>query len=836
VRVVTGSFTVDLDRVEIRGAAGLVPVEPQVFDVIELLLRHRDRVVTREELLDRVWGSRFVSESVLTSRIKSARRALGDDGSAQSVIRTVRSRGYRWVAPVELLEDRVGSEPTTAVSAKRPAPRDPILGRERELAEVAELLGWARMVTVLGPGGVGKTRLAAELVHRCGAGSMPVLLVELAPVHESEATTEAVAAALGVQLGQRADLAAACVEYLADRRLLLVVDNCEHVVEAVAPLLERLVGSCAGLTVLATSRRPLGLPDEHVVELQPLAVPDEDRPDEVARSPAVELFVTRARRADRSFRPDGSAMARVGSLCRALDGLPLAIELAAGRSAALGLDDVLARLDRRLDLLSSDRPTVEARHRSLRATLAWSYELLDADSKLLFRSLSVFPGGFDLATAERVAAAVGIGSDPATVVARLVQTSMLVRTPTPSGLRFNQLETVRAFGLGELGALDELDRAHELLVDCALAVSTAADAGVHTPDEPIWDDRIRREIPNLRAARRHLVDHGRYRELADLLRGLDRWAHARDVAEIWTWQAQLLAAVDPADPELRPAALAVAVMSSWLRGRLDLTSSYVEELLAGAPSGWQLAQALTTAANLSLFARRPDDALRHWLRRREIPECPELVAESTALAALAAGYLGDFPQARRLAAEARALADAEGSPSTLACAAYATGEIEHCAGSGEEQRWLQRAIELADTSGTTAHFYRAVAGVTLASSRAAAGDVAGAARLYRELIDRWLRTGTWTQQWTTLRNVAELLAGVDDGTVVRILAAAHADPVAAALDPEALARERRLRADAVGRLGAAVVEELEAAARSTDRAVLADQVAAVLNRLGHDGR
>jgi hypothetical protein len=434
-----------------------------------------------------------------------------------------------------------------------------------------------------------------------------------------------------------------------------------------------------------------------------------------------------------------------------------------------------------------------------------------------------------------MAAAVGIGADPATVVARLVQTSMLVRTSTPSGLRFAQLETVRTFGLGELAALGELDRAQELLVDWALAVSAAADAGVHTPDEPIWDDRIRREIPNLRAARRHLIDQGRHRELCELLRGLDRWAHARDIAEIWTWQAQLLDAVDPTDPELRPAALAVAVMSSWLRGRLDLTSSYVEELLAGSPSGWQLAQALTTAANLSLFERRPGDALRHWLRRREIPECPELIPESTALAALAAGYLGDFPQARRLAAEARALAAAEGSPSALACAAYATGEIEHCAGSGEEQKWLERAIELADTSGTTAHFYRGVAGVTLASSRAAAGDVAGAARLYRELIDRWLRTGTWTQQWTTLRNVAELLAGVDDAAVVRILAAAHADPVAAALDPEAAAREQQLRADAVGRLGVAVVEELEAAARSTDRAVLADQVAAALDRLGDAG-
>jgi predicted ATPase/DNA-binding winged helix-turn-helix (wHTH) protein len=831
VRVVTGAFTVDLDRVEIHGVGGPVPVEPQVFDVIALLLRHRDRLVTREEMLDEVWGSRFVSESVLTSRIKSARRALGDDGTAQSVIRTVRSRGYRWVAPVELVEDGMPTAPRAVEPPDAPPPRDRILGRDRELAEVEELLAAARVTTLVGPGGVGKTRLTLEVLHRGRGGPVPGCLVELAPVREPDSTADAVAAALGVQLGQRTDIVAACVEYLADRRLLLAVDNCEHVLDAAAPLLERLINSCPGLTVLATSRRPLGLADEHLVELGPLPVPAEDSPGDVAGSPSVELFMTRARRADRSFRPDDGTLARVASLCRALDGLPLAIELAAGRSAALGLDDVLARLDRRLDLLSSDRPTVDARHRSLRATLAWSYELLDAESKLLFRSLAVFPGGFDLAAAERVAHGVGIGADPATVVARLVQTSMLVRTPAPSGLRFAQLETVRTFGLGELTALGELDRARELLVDRALTVTAAADAGMHTPDEPIWDDRLRREIPNLRAARRHLVDHGRHRELATMLRQLETWALLRDVSEIWTWQAQLLAAVDPADAGLRAEALAVTVTSTWVRGRLDLATPYVEELLAAAPTGWPLAQALTTAANVSLFERRPGDALRYWLRRREIPECPELVPDSTALAALAAGYLGDFPQARRLAAQARSEADAEGSPTALARAAYVTGEIEHCAGSGEAEPWLRQAMERAAASGTSAHFYRGVAGVTLASNRAAAGDVAGAARLYRELVDRWLRTGTWTQQWTTLRNVAELLAGVDDTAVVQILAAARADPVAAALDPEAAARERRLRADAVGRLGADEVEALEDSARSTDRAVLADRIAAVLGRV-----
>ena len=176
-------------------------------------------------------------------------------------------------------------------------------------------------------------------------------------------------------------------------------------------------------------------------------------------------------------------------------------------------------------------------------------------------------------------------------------------------MRFSQLETVRAFGVDELTQLGELDAAHELLVDWALELTEATYFAVHTPEEPVWDDRIRREMPNLRAARRYLLDRGRYREVARLLRGVDEWAQWRDVSEIWAWEAELLDAVDPRDPELREAALAVAVVSSFLRGRRDLAARYVDDLLAVSPTGWPLAQALHMAANVSLFEGRPRDAM-----------------------------------------------------------------------------------------------------------------------------------------------------------------------------------------------------------------------------------
>ncbi|MBX7435100.1 winged helix-turn-helix domain-containing protein [Mycobacterium sp. Y57] len=824
MRILTAGHAIDLDRFEIDGPAGPVPVEPQVFAVIAALLRNRDRVVTKEELLDQVWGSRFVSESALTSRVKAARRALGDDGTAQAVIATVRFRGYKWVAPAAVA-DRPSGEPNGAVATTVRDLLEPILGRDDELADVLELMDRTRVVTLVGVGGVGKTRLALEVLRQ-----RPGCLVELAPVRDPDAAAAAVASAIDVQPGQRADVAAACIEYLTGQRRLLVVDNCEHVLAAAADFLCKLLVGCPELSLLCTSRQPLGLPDEHVVELGPLPVPaDGAAIDDVAAAPAVELFVTRARRALHSFRLDDRVLAKAGSLCRALDGLPLAIELAAGRSAALGLDDVYARLDRRLDLLSDDRPTAQSRHRSLRATLAWSYELLDADSKRLFRYLSAFPGGFSLATAEGLAEALDLRADPAAIVARLVQASMLTRTSTPSGVRFTQLETVRTFGVDELVQRGEWDAAHDLLVGWALELAEATHFAIHTPDEPLWDDRVRRELPNLRAARRHLTDRGRLLELAHMLRGLDEWALWRDVFEIWAWEAELVDNADPGDAELRQAALAVAVTSSFLRGRRDLAARYVEELLAGNPTGWPLAQALHMAANVSLFEGRPREAVQYWLRRRDLPECPERRPESTAWAANAAGYLRDFPLARKLAAEARTEAEASGSPTDRARAAYAIGEIEYTAGSGQERPWLEQAMELASAAGS--RFIGGVAGVTLAGSRAAAGDVSGAAQLYDELIGRWLRTGTWTQQWTTLRNAVELLVGVDDDLCVQVWAAAHADPVAAALDETALARETRLHATLVDRLGEVAVGELERAGRAAERADLAHRTAAALRGL-----
>lgn len=806
---------------EILGPDGPVHVEPQVFEVVALLVAHRDRVVTKAELLDAVWGSRFVSESTLTSRIKSARRATGDDGTTQAVIRTVHGRGYQWVAPVSV-EPPEPPEPPEAPAARVRLPvapavlLDSFFGRVDELAEIRKLLDQARVVTVVGPGGVGKTRLALEAVgaHRSPPG---VAVVELATVVEPEAVGEAVAAALGVQTGQRADPLAACVEYLAGSAALLVVDNCEHLQAPVAGFLTALASRCQRLRLLCTSRVPVGVPGEQVFALQPLPLPA-----------AVELFLARARRAAADLPVDGGTLERIESLCRALDRLPLAIEFAASRSAALGLTGVADRLDRRLDLLGADH-AAPARHASLRATIAWSYELLDPGAQALFRALCVFPAGVRLATAEQVAAALGSAGDAAAIVARLVQASMLTRTERPSGARFLPLETVRAFGLDQLAARGELAAAREAMVGWALRFAADVEAGCHTPDEPFWDDLVHRELANLRTVRRQLADQDRVPELVALLRGVSYWAGYRDVSEVWRWQLELVGQAQDAPAELRGQAMVIAATAAWRSGRLDLARRLTRQLQQLAPTGWVGTNTLDVGGTMALFAGDFDQATRLWLARAAREDLPAFRPRTHALAALSRCYAGDLDRARELATDAIGEAERLAIPTAMAWAYYARGEVEHAAGTGAADDWLQRAVRTAEGAG--ASFIAGVATVTLASSRARAGDVAAATGLYRELIAQWLRTGTWTQLWTTLRNAAELLLGEQDEVAVRIWAAAHTDPQAPMLGEDADQREARWRAGVVERLGAARVRELETEAATAPRARIAEDAARALARL-----
>jgi predicted ATPase/DNA-binding CsgD family transcriptional regulator len=359
-----------------------------------------------------------------------------------------------------------------------PAVLTSFIGRAGPVREVAGLLAGHRLVTVTGPGGSGKTRLAAEVARQvAGRYADGAWLVELAPVADPAAVASVVAAALGVRDLPGASSAGALVRALARRQLLVVLDNCEHVIDAAAELCAGLLAACDDARVLATSREPLAVAGEARYRLAPLALPDLDDLAGAGRAEAVALFADRARTADAHFALDEQTGPAVARLVRRLDGMPLAIELAAARVEALGVTQLLDRLDDRFALLAGGDRTAPSRQRSLAATVEWSYQLLEEAERRVFRQLSAFPGPFTLEAAEQVA---GPGAGPA--VLRLVDCSLLSPPrPGPDGrVRYGMLETLRAYGTRLLAQAGEQDAADAAVAGYALGVARQAGAGLAT--------------------------------------------------------------------------------------------------------------------------------------------------------------------------------------------------------------------------------------------------------------------------------------------------------------------------------------------------------------------
>ena len=645
-----------------------------------------------------------------------------------------------------------------AVRGTTTRPAAPLIGREGDLAQVRTLLERERLVTVVGPGGVGKTRLAREMA------SGPVLL--LAPVTDPAALPRALAAAVGLQV-VRGDVLTACVGHLAAGPRLLVVDNCEHLLDAARDVVGALLDGCPELTVLATSREPLGLAVETPYRLQPLQLPNGEAP---ARSPAVAVFLDRAARVRPGFVADGDDLALVADVVRRLDGMPLAIELAAGRLSGFSLHDLHDRLDRALDLLTGGRPRADARHRTLRATVEWSYALLEPDEQRLFRHLSVFADGVDLATAEDVAADLHLAGDPGAALARLVDASMIDAVFESAGTRYRMLETLRAFGRDRLAASDEADAAAAWLVRWASALATWVDAAHESDDEATADVVVRRELANLREAWRLARERGDLDAAAAIAVGLTEAAAWRDLSEPHTWAAEL--AGDPALAGIprAAAALGAAAHAAYYRGDYAEADRLARSGLALHPEGEAAWSCLTGRAIAALAAGGFAVTVEYALAAAAAATRP---SGSLALAALGALYGGDVAQARTLRARATAAARC---PTNRGFSAYVAGEIANL--SGDPRAALEHYAEALDhfrTSGAT--FGTAITSVGLLSAQTRAGRTHDALRGFRDLLDYFTRAGNWTHQWTALRNLAALLRALDDPQPAALLdAAADAAP------------------------------------------------------------
>jgi predicted ATPase/class 3 adenylate cyclase len=346
------------------------------------------------------------------------------------------------------------------VPGNLPAQVTDFIGRVDELASVTELVRSRRLATLTGPGGVGKTRLALQVAANLGAEYPEgAWWCDLAPITDPALVVGVVSAVFGLKQGAGKPLEQVLVEHLARKRLLLLVDNCEHLLDAAAAVVDVLIRATAGVSVVATGREPLGLDAEHVWRVPSFRLPDEGEGFEaLAGGDAVRLFTERAQAANREFRLDRANAPAVAELCRRLDGIPLAIELAAARSTVLSPADLAARLDERFQLLTGGRRRSVERHQTLRNTIDWSYNLLSEAEGAVFDRVSVFAGGFGLAAAEAIAGVGGIGGlDVLDTLAGLIDKSLLVANETGGSLRYRLLESLRAYGWERLVARDEAE-------------------------------------------------------------------------------------------------------------------------------------------------------------------------------------------------------------------------------------------------------------------------------------------------------------------------------------------------------------------------------------------
>jgi predicted ATPase/class 3 adenylate cyclase len=384
------------------------------------------------------------------------------------------------------------------------------VGRRAELAEVTKALQESRVVTLCGVGGVGKTRLAlqvaAELTPQFEAGAW---LVELAPVGSTDAFGEAIASALGVQQRPGTTLAQSTLDFVRDKELLVVLDNCEHVLNEAAQFVDGARRVAPGLKILATSREGLAVAGERVVTIPSMELPQAEMPEAAAlQTEAIRLFVDRARESNSAFSGDTADLPSMVELCTRLDGIPLAIELAAARVRGMSPAEITDHLDRRFKLLTRGRRTATTRHQTLRNTIDWSYDLLDASERRVLRRLAVFCGPFDADAAQSVAAGEDLDAfDVLDILVRLVEKSLVV-AESGAETRYRLLETIRDYAFERLQEAEELDPMGERHARYFLEFALGAGAGLEGPEELVWRSRVERELENLRGALRWALDAG----------------------------------------------------------------------------------------------------------------------------------------------------------------------------------------------------------------------------------------------------------------------------------------------------------------------------------------
>jgi predicted ATPase/DNA-binding SARP family transcriptional activator len=629
-------------------------------------------------------------------------------------------------------------------------PVSSFLGRGSDVAAIGELLTTRRIVTLCGPGGVGKTRLArhaaAAVADRYDDG---VLVVEFGDGGRAD-VEPALAAALRLSDGAPSgdgSVAERIVEVLAVRRLLLVLDNCEHVADEVAAFAEAIAVGTPAVDLLLTSREPLRVDGEYVYAVEPLAPPA-----------AARLLLDRLDAA--GGRPEPNRDALVTELCERLDRLPLALELAAARARALGVDGLLAALDATdhgpVEVLRGGRRTAAERHRSLREVVAWSYGLLDDRQRALFEQMSVFAGPVEQAAVTAVCA-------DATALPDLVDRSLVVRTPD-SPTRFGMLETLRAYGRSRLASRADVRALRKRHARWATELAEEIRTLRRGPYEGAAVRSFDAHLADLRRAHAWMCEAGPADDLLRLSLIFGELAHLRGRIDLVRLVEQALDAANHPPCPLTARLVGLLAMSSWQRGDLAAAEEQARRAIAIAESSDEVSAArdgYEALANVLFFRGEPTDDVRSaQLRALDLAEAAgDIECQVLALVDLVIvnAYAGDDAAAARYETALAGLTGQLRSPTTQAWLAYARGERRAESGSPDAARYLQQAVQLADQVDSS--FVAGIARHTLLTATArSSGDERAALAGFGPLIDHWHRYGAWTQLWIAARALIETLS------------------------------------------------------------------------------
>lgn len=646
----------------------------------------------------------------------------------------------------EILRHDVASTPRIGL------PGNALVGREVDLADIAARLGAGRLVTLSGPGGVGKTRLALHAAARAAERYRDgVWLCELANLRAANAVAPAVASVLRVERGAARTDAERIVEFLRARQGLLLFDNCEHVLDGVRDLLVGILTHAPDVDVVATSRRRLGVEGEQVVPVKPLPAAEWDDPN----SPGVVLFVDRAKAVRPGFTLGDDNRTAVCALTRRLDGLPLALELAAARMAyrtpAEILDEVAERIHRLEDPFRS-----KERHRSIDAVVGWSYDRLAPLERHVLRNVAVFSGGFT-ADAASVVAETGRDEIVGTLTV-LVEHSLLTAHDFGTTTRFSILEPIRQYAEVRLADEGGRDQAQARHAAWAADWIEAADAALRGPEEARWAKAVAAELPNLRAAHSWSLDH--HPDTALRIAGAMYWyAFWYGASEAFEWAATVIArARDDTTPALATAC-ATAALGACRRGDMMTARAVAERGIAAAarePVAARFAwQALSSAEMMSGNYDQTLTCQQHALELASLAGDTTHQAREHAARAVALGYRGQLDDAHAELTAATKLAATARNPTMLAFCDYVTGELRIDTEPTDALPLLQRAQDIGRTVGN--RYLAAIAGVSAVSCAARTGDPSQALGGYAELLDYFDRTGSRAQQWTTIRTLIETL-------------------------------------------------------------------------------